>query len=114
MAARVEQGLLDHVGALIGALGEPGFPGALRSAIDFLAPIDSLIVLAYDAERTPVILADSLHPEERDVFFDRYLTGAYLLSPFYQACMEAAGPALAMVSEIAPDDFFESEFFKVY
>jgi DNA-binding CsgD family transcriptional regulator len=114
VGTRNEEGLLDLVGALIGALGGPDFPGALRAAIGFLAPIDSLIVLAYDAERTPAILADGLHPEERDVFFDRYLTGAYLLSPFYQACMEASGPGFCTVAEIAPDDFFESEFFKVY
>ena len=86
----------------------------MRRVLDGLAPIDSLIVLAYKAADTPVVLLDDLHPEERDVFFDAYLTGAYLLSPFYQACMDAGPPGLYPLSEIAPDDFFDSEFFKLY
>ncbi len=106
--------ILDQAGRLIDAIGQPEFPTALREAINALAPIDSFIVLAYDAQRKPVILHDGLRPEERDVFFANYLSGAYLLSPFYQACMSGTEPGFYLVSEIAPDGFYESEFCKVY
>ncbi len=106
--------ILDQAGRLIDAIGRAGFPRALRDAINALAPIDSFIVLAYHARRTPVILHDELRPEERDVFFEHYLSGAYLLSPFYQACMSGTDARFHLISEIVPDGFYESEFCKVY
>ncbi len=106
--------ILAQVGRLIDAVGRPDFPRALREAINALAPIDSFIVLAYHARRTPAILHDGLRPEERQVFDEHYLSGAYLLSPFYQACMSGTEPGFHLVPEIAPDGFTDSEFCKVY
>ncbi len=110
----VQGHILDQSGRLIDAIGRAGFPRALRDAINALAPIDSFIVLAYHARRTPAILHDELRPEERDVFFENYLSGAYLLSPFYQACMSGTEPRFHLISEIVPDGFYKSEFCKVY
>jgi DNA-binding CsgD family transcriptional regulator len=106
--------ILDRAGRLIDAIGRADFPRVLRQSINALAPIDSFIVLAYHPRRAPVILHDELRREERDVFFEHYLTGAYLLSPFYQACMSGTEPRFHLISEIVPDGFFESEFCKVY
>jgi len=106
--------ILAQAGRLIDAVGRPDFPRALRDAINALAPIDSFIVLAYHARRTPAILHDGLRPEERQVFDEHYLSGAYLLSPFYQACMSGTEPGFHLVPEIAPDGFTDSEFCKVY
>jgi DNA-binding CsgD family transcriptional regulator len=104
----------ELAGELITAIGTPGFGRALRGTIDAVAQIDSFVVIAHHVQRTPVILYDGLRPEERDVFYDRYLKGTYLLSPFYQACMDAREPRFRLIAEIAPDDFFASEFRKVY
>ena len=112
MTAR--RAILAQAGRLIEAIGGPDFPEALRRTIDALAPIDSYIVMTYHARRTPVILHDGLRPEERQIFNDHYLSGAYLLSPFYQACMGGTEPGFHLVSEIAPDGFAESEFCRVY
>jgi hypothetical protein len=106
--------ILEETGRLIEAIGQPDFPLALRRAIDALAPIDSYLVLAYHQRRTPVILHNGLKPAERPVFFETYLSGAYLLSPFYQACMAGTEPGFHLISEIAPDGFAESEFCKAY
>ena len=102
--------ILQQTGQLIEAIGRPAFAPALGESIDALAPIDSFLVLAYRARQTPVILHDGLRPEERQVFDEHYLNGAYLLSPFYQACMAAAEPEFYLISEIAPDGFYDSEF----
>ena len=106
--------ILAQAGRLIDAVGRPDFPQALRQSINALAPIDSFIVLAYHARRTPAILHDELRPAEREVFFENYLSGAYLLSPFYQACMSGTEPRFHLISEIVPDSFYESEFCKAY
>ena len=106
--------MLELAGELVAAIGTPGFGGALRGAVDAVARIDSFVVIAHHAQQTPIILYDGLRPEERDVFYDRYLRGTYLLSPFYQACMDASEPRFCPISEIAPDDFFDSEFRRAY
>jgi hypothetical protein len=97
--------ILEETGRLIEAIGQPNFLRVLCRAIEALAPIDSYLVLAYHQRRTPVILYNGLKPEERPVFFETYLSGAYLLSPFYQACMAGAAPGFHLISEIAPDGF---------
>jgi len=106
--------ILAQTGRLIDAIGQAGFPQALRQAIDALAPIDSFLVLAYQARLTPVILHDGLRADERRVFIEQYLSGAYLLSPFYQAAMNGSEPGFHLISEIVPDGFYESEFCKAY
>ena len=106
--------ILEETGRLIEAIGQPNFLRVLCRAIEALAPIDSYLVLAYHQRRTPVILHNGLKPAERPVFFETYLSGAYLLSPFYQACMAGTEPGFHLISEIAPDGFAESEFCKAY
>lgn len=114
MAMSQARKMLELAGELVAAIGSPGFGRALRGVIDTLAQIDSFVVIAHHAQQTPVILYDGLRPEERGVFYDRYLRGTYLLSPFYQACMDGTEPRFCLISEIAPDDFFASEFRKDY
>jgi len=106
--------ILDQAGRLVDAIGGAEFATVMRRAIDAMAPIDSFIVLAYHAHRTPVILHDGLEPEERPVFFGNYLSGAYLLSPFYQASMSSPEARFHLISDIAPDGFYESEFCRAY
>ncbi|MFM2481404.1 helix-turn-helix transcriptional regulator [Celerinatantimonas sp. YJH-8] len=80
----------------------------LRMAISF----DDYVVLVYHPVEKPVVLGSSLASDEL-VAWERYLEGAYLLSPFYDFCMQG-GEGLVSLDEIAPDDFYQSAYHDEY
>ena len=105
---------LELVGQLIAGIGTPAFPCGLRRTLNALAPIDSFVVLTYHIEDNPDVLHDELYAEERGVFYDRYVNGAYQLSPFYQTSLNSAEPLFCSIADIAPDDFYCSEYWRDY
>jgi DNA-binding CsgD family transcriptional regulator len=47
-------------------------------------------------------------------YFSNYFAGAYRLDPFYQACWQVGRAGLFHVTEVAPDRFFQSEYYRAY
>ncbi len=53
-------------------------------------------------------------PEKRAVFVDDYLKGPYLLDPFFKACGRQVDTGLYRIRDIAPDRFYQSEYYRSY
>ncbi|MEX5669480.1 LuxR family transcriptional regulator, partial [Pseudomonas neuropathica] len=54
-------------------------------------------------------------PEKyRESIIDRYFSGGYLLDPFCLAVEQGLAEGFYHLEEIAPDNFFESEYYKTY
>ena len=52
--------------------------------------------------------------EKRVVFVDDYLKGPYLLDPFFKACGRKVDTGLYRLRDIAPDRFYQSEYYRSY
>ena len=57
-----------------------------------------------------MLLHDGLGQRSTDAI-GRYLEGAYLLDAAYTACARGAAPGLYRLHDLAPDAFFEGEYF---
>ena len=96
---------------LIMACGSAGFPVVLDKALQRVAPFDLTIVLRYSgAELRPSLLHDGLGQRSAQAITS-YLEGAYLLDAAYTACAHGAEPGLYRLHDLAPDGFFEGEYF---
>lgn len=105
---------LARLSQCIQSIGAENFPQALIDALKSLTDFDYSVVFAYYQGRTPLCLFHTFSPEKRGVFVDDYLKGPYLLDPFYKACGRQVDDGLYRLRDIAPDRFYQSEYYRSY
>ncbi|MDL4861340.1 LuxR C-terminal-related transcriptional regulator [Halomonas elongata] len=94
---------------------QPGFTEALIAAIDRLVPTESTLVILEDARQAPRLLYQrGIPPEGRDRILGRYFSRGYLLDPFCLAVDQGLAEGFYHLDDIAPDNFFNSEYYRVY
>lgn len=109
-----DPGPMSLLGDVIDQLHQPGFSAALaawlRSSVDF----DHVVIFGYHGESAPLDLHDDFPSSKRRIFVTRYQEGHYLLDPFYLACTHGVTDGLYRLKELAPDRFYQSEYFRSY
>jgi DNA-binding CsgD family transcriptional regulator len=98
----------------IDSIGKDGFPESLISALKSLADFDNSVVFAYYRTERPLCLFFTFSPEDQVVFVVDYLKGPYILDPFFKACARQVEPGLYRLRDIAPDRFYQSEYYRSY
>lgn len=104
----------DELGDTIQAIGDTDFEQKLESALKCLVNFDFVVMFRYRGDETPAVLYDSFSPVTREIHVTKYLEGPYLLDPFFQACRAKTKPGLYRLKEIAPDRFYQSEYYRSY
>ena len=80
-----------------------------------LANHDNTTILAYFRDETPqILLTDSETRAVHQNMSHVYLSGAYLLDPFYELHNSGADTNLYRMSDIAPDQFSRNQYFLEY
>jgi DNA-binding CsgD family transcriptional regulator len=86
------------IARVIGALESEELPRLLVAALETRVACEAALVLA----------------DEHGVYVDGYLAGAYLLDPFYRASIEGTSSGLFRLSDVAPEGFLKSEYYRSY
>ena len=98
----------------IDSIDSENFPQTLIDALKSLANFEHSVVFAYYQSEKPVCLFHNFSTEKRIVFVDDYLKGPYLLDPFFKACSRQIDTGLYRLRDIAPDRFYQSEYYRSY
>jgi DNA-binding CsgD family transcriptional regulator len=98
----------------IDSIATENFPQRLTDALKSLADFDYSVVFAYYQSERPLCLFHTFSPEKRAVFVDDYLKGPYLLDPFFKACGRQVETGLYRIRDVAPDRFYQSEYYRSY
>ena len=77
-------------------------------------PFDYTVMFAYCGEARPLNLHDDFPRAKRRIFVTTYQEGPYLLDPFFLACGRGLAPGLYRLRDLAPDRFYQSEYFRSY
>jgi DNA-binding CsgD family transcriptional regulator len=70
--------------------------------------------MVYYREQRPRRILHRFDPSERALPEDAYLAGPYVLDPHYQLFAAGAPSGVHRLTDIAPDDFFQSEYYRVF
>ncbi|KOY00732.1 LuxR family transcriptional regulator [Pseudomonas nunensis] len=93
-------------------------PDALRHlvvALTALAPVESVMISLERKDCPPRLLYQQGIPEQHlDAILNRYFSVGYLLDPFCLAVDSGLAQGFYSLAEIAPDDFFDSDYYKTY
>lgn len=100
-----------HVGQVIAQVGTDSFSATLDDALRSVAPFDLSAIIVYPDAARPLLLHDGLNAVANAAAMEAYLGGTYLLDAVYTACKARVGEGLYRLADLAPDAFFEGEYF---
>ena len=106
--------LLPDIGEAIGALGTPAFPDVLTRLLRTVAPYTYTVIFGYRGAARPIDLYDDFPRAKRQVFVTDYQVGPYLLDPFFLAATKPVPAGLYRMRDLAPDRFYQGEYFRNY
>jgi hypothetical protein len=79
-----------------------------------IAAFDTWVVLLFQADQPPLILADHAANLAADDLFAHYRAGLYRIDPFYAFSQQNPMPGLYRLDDVAPDSFRDTEYYRQY
>ncbi|SFO04867.1 DNA-binding transcriptional regulator, CsgD family [Roseovarius lutimaris] len=110
----MKQDWSEDVAGLIETLETPEFPKSLSKTLKNIVDFDYTVIFGYLNASRPLALFNDFPDDRRRLHVDEYLEGPYLLDPFFLASTGRVEPGLWRLSEIAPDRFYQGEYFRNY
>ncbi|KJS15120.1 MAG: LuxR family transcriptional regulator [Hoeflea sp. BRH_c9] len=105
---------IEATGAMISELGSANFARELSGILKSIVPFDYTVVFGYRGAARPMDLFDDFPDRKRKVFVEDYQEGPYLLDPFFLACGNKIEAGLYRIRDLAPDRFFQGEYYRNY
>ena len=101
-------------GQLIETIGDAPYPARLADLLRLAVPYSYTVIFGYLGAARPMDLFDDFPTSKRKVFVTDYLVGPYLLDPFYLAANRPVLPGLYRMRDLAPDRFYQGEYYRNY
>ncbi|MEI9402543.1 helix-turn-helix transcriptional regulator [Mesorhizobium argentiipisi] len=87
------------------------YPDRLVQSLRELAPFEIYSATIFMPNRHPILLHGNLDDFASAQVIETFLTATYLLDAVYTACCAAVEPGLYRLSDLAPDNYFSSDFY---
>lgn len=99
---------------IIDSLETTALPDILSKALKSITEYDFTVIFGYMGNARPLALYDDFPPDRRKMHVDDYQAGPYLLDPFFLAATGNVDAGVWRMSDIAPDRFYQGEYFRNY
>lgn len=100
------------IAAAIQEVGRPDFPQRIEEALKAVVDLDIVMIFAYSGAEKPVCLYHNIDPSRAATVIDAYISGPYLLDPFYRTATDPNAIGVRQLRKMAPDQFYNSEYFR--
>jgi DNA-binding CsgD family transcriptional regulator len=114
VARLTQAGWAPLVGQAVAALETPALPRSLADLLRHVAPASYIVIFGYRGVARPLDLYDDFPLDKRQVFVTDYQAGPYLLDPLYLAAVQPVAAGLYRLRDLAPDRFYQGEYFRNY
>lgn len=102
------------LGALVDEMDAPDLPERLVRALGCLVPFELAAIFVYRGRSRPLNLYDNFDLADGRKGIAAYVENTYVLNPFYQASQKGLADGVYRIRDLAPDAFFESEYYKTH
>ena len=96
------------------SIGTAEWFDSVLNLLGMVCSMDSGGAMMYHRQQRPRRILHRFNPQERALPEDAYLSGPYVLCPNYQLFAQGCPSGIYWLRDIAPDDFYESEFYRVF
>ena len=110
----LDTALSGAMGRAVEAIGGEDFFPHMLDLLGAACPMDAGGAMVFFRNQRPLQLLHRFNPSERMLPEDFYLSGPYALDPIYHLFLRGASSGVYWLREFAPDDFFESEFYRMF
>jgi DNA-binding CsgD family transcriptional regulator len=100
--------------AIIPEIGNDRLPSLLISMLKGIVPFDNAVIAHFQEGNKPQIHYNDIPPLDRDSQIDGFVSGAFLLDPFYRAAIDRGISGLHRLSDLAPEGFKKTEYYRSY
>lgn len=105
---------LSRLNDTIEALAEPDFYKKLFAFCDELFEFDRAAAIFLNRYNRPIVFHEALKSDVVREVASEWLEGAYLLDPFYTLFDARTAEGIYELNDIAPDEFFNSDYYATY
>ena len=99
---------------VVAAIGNPDFPEVLSDFCQPLSGCSSTVMALFHTGSPPRHLFNNLATSDERKTVQPYIAGTYFLDPFYDLIASGANDGLYLLRDVAPDAFFDSDYFRRY
>ncbi len=103
-----------ELGSLIDHTEDADLPERLVHALADLMPFELAAVFVYRGRSRPMNVYDNFELADAKKGIAAYVENTYVLNPFYQAQLRGIADGVYRIRDLAPDAFFESEYYRSY
>ena len=107
-------GWYREIGGIVDALEDESLPERLVHALGNLAPFELGAIFVYRGRSRPLPVYDNFAMADARKGIAAYVEGTYVLNPLYQAYQKGLDPGVYRMRDLAPDAFFESEYYRAH
>ena len=104
----------DKLAAIMPEIGSERLPSLMLSMLKGLVPFDNAIIIHYHLDDIPKVHYNDIPPLERETQIDQFVNSAFLLDPFYRAAVDHTQSGLHRLSDLAPEGFEKTEYYRSY
>ena len=94
------------------SVGKAQFAAQLESSIRTLVDFDYSMIFAYKDQARPAVVYHNVSSAKLPIVIEAYVRGPYALDPFLAEVRRGRREGVASLSELAPDEFFETEYYR--
>jgi DNA-binding CsgD family transcriptional regulator len=110
----LDAALVGSLAKMTQAIGSTDWFDAVLNLLGNVCDIDSGGAMVYHLNERPRRILHRFNALERSLPEDAYLSGPYALDPHYQLFASGGANGAHWLRDIAPDDFFQSEYYRVF
>ena len=104
----------QSIAGAVSRLGETDFSEVLSSALTQLVEADDVSLIRYGVDHSPAIEYTMPPTARTSSTLDRYVTGPFLLDPFYRAASIEGRFGVFRLRDLAPKGFRDSEYYRTW
>ncbi len=106
--------LVSALASMLQAIGTAQWFDRVLDLLGTVCAMDSGGAMVFYRHQRPRRIVHRFNPQERSLPEDAFLSGPYALDPNYQLFLQGCPSGVYWLRDIAPDDFYESEYYRVF
>jgi DNA-binding CsgD family transcriptional regulator len=106
--------MVQALGRMMDAIGTPTWFDRVLDFLGTVSAVDSGGAMVFHRHQRPRRIVHRFNPQERALPEDAFLSGPYALDPNYQLFLQGCASGVYWLRSIAPDDFYDSEYYRVF